>query len=189
MEPPQVRPRRVRPVRGNAAACRLTDEELACIDRGAAAAGLKRGPYLRGLALYRAGWHGYSGPLFTSGTDARDVERKGTGDVLHETLRTLREHATTCAAIYNQLGERPSQDGIKLLVALAHLVTTFQAGLVELRAFPDAPQLEFDLLALAERLRPKHGIAAEQLYQTATLLGAALRTKGNDSGKAESQEA
>lgn len=164
----------------------MTDDERECLDRAAVRLGQARGPFARSAALYRAGWQGYSGPLFGPGTDPRALERCQLGDVLHEHLRTLRELATTLSLLANE-GCPPEPASYKLVVAHCRLVLGSGELLGAVGRFADVPELTADLEALAARLAAHNGIVANQIIDTAAAVRSAIERKVSH-GKAEEQE-
>lgn len=174
-EPPPVRPRR-RPIQ-----VYLTPDERECLDRGAKASGLPRGTFLRRVALYRAGWQGYSGPLFerSGADDLRRLELHQVGDGLHEVLRTLRELGTTIVALYDR-GASPGQSLLRLALAHARMLCTLGDELGLLRHFDDTLEIVFELEKLGSLLAPHHGIAGKQIEEAAELALAAITRKGHE---------
>lgn len=175
---PERPTRRARPVY-------LTDDETVCLDRAAKTMGLKRGPFLRAVALYRAGWQGYSGPLFDLGADVTELQRHQAGDVLHETLRTLRELVTTCTYLYNRQRRSPDPQLLRMVVAYSKVVVTFADRLGELQRFDDSLQLAFDLETLANRLDVHNPITAGQLREAVELVLEALQLERETDGQGQ----
>lgn len=167
---PPPRPRR-RPV-----AVYLTDAERQCIDTARAKA--PRGPWMRRAGLFRAGWHGYSGPMFERGdqTAAARVERAQVGDVIHELIRTLDEvGATACALVASDV--RPGDDLTRMIVQLCRLVGKHADALPMLRRFDDALELGLSLEAAATRVSAVNGIAGSELAALAASIIEAIGRK------------
>ena len=154
----------------------LVDDELACLDRASKALGMKRGPFIRRAALFRAGWQGYSGPLFEGRCPIEPIEQAQLADVLHQALLTLREIAATISAIYNSANAKPSGDLIRMLSSQARIVTNFQQHLPSVQKFDDVLEVTLDLEALGPRVQHHHKIAGDQLMEAAEHTRRALQT-------------
>lgn len=166
--------------RRRAAPVYLTDGERACLDRAADAQGTTRGAFMRGCSLYRAGWAGYSGPLFELGADVSELQLHQAADVLHETLRTLRELATSCSYLYNLQRRAPEAYLLRMIVKYCGIVEAFPEQLEELRRFDDSLQLAFDLETIGRRLESHNPITAHQVQKTAAILLDALTGREAD---------
>jgi len=165
----------------------LTDDERDCLDRAAVAEGTNRGAFMRRCSLYRAAWAGYSGPLFGLGADVSELQRHQAADVLHETLRTLRELATSCSYIYNLQRRAPEPYLLRMIVKYCGIVEAFAEQLEELRRFDDSLQISFDLETIGRRLEAHNPITAHQVQNTAAILMDALTGRETTDGTATKQ--
>lgn len=156
-----IRPRR------RAVAIYLTPDERECID--AARGSMPRGPFMRASTLFRAGWQGYSGPMFdrTQADIAQRVELAQVADILHETVRTLDEAAATACALTKE-GDGPGPMLCALIVKLCALIRSQPAQLGPLRAFEDTALQAFNIEAASTKIA--NGIVAAELATTAELL-------------------
>lgn len=169
--------------RRRAAPVYLTAAERDCLDRAADAQGTSRGAFMRRCSLYRAGWSGYSGPLFDLGADVSELQRHQAADVLHETLRTLRELATSCSYLYNLQRRAPEPYLLRMIVKYCGIIEAFAEQLEELRRFDDSLQLAFDLETIGGRLEAHNPITAHQVQETAAILMDALTGREATDGK------
>lgn len=154
----------------------LTPDEQECIDRAAAVARLGRGPYMRRAALHRAGWHGYSGPMFDKRPAVAEVEEPQQADCLRDALRQLRELAITAQWIYER-GDNPSARTHAMLVFWCKALAQFHPALPALRRFDDALELALDVEQLGFAIQPHHGLVGKQLLEAAARVKRALATK------------
>lgn len=172
--------------RRRAAPVYLTDGERDCLDRAAAAQDTSRGAFMRRCSLYRAGWSGYSGPLFDLGAaDVSELQRHQAADVLHETLRTLRELATSCSYLYNLQRRAPEPYLLRMIVKYCGIVEAFPEQLEELRRFDDSLQISFDLETIGRRLEAHNPITAHQVQNIAAILMDALTGREATNGTAK----
>jgi hypothetical protein len=176
---PPPRPRR-RPV-----SVYLTADERDCVTAAAAANKQPRAAWLRRVALYRAGWQGYSGPMFSSDADQQRLELHQIGDALHEALRTLRELATTVLALYAR-ELRPGAPLLRMLQSYSRLISG-SAELGALRHFDDVLELVFELETMAADLQLQHRIIGDQLEQAVRATLDALTQQESQDGKQQSR--
>lgn len=154
----------------------LTADEQECIDRAATVASLGRGPYMRRAALHRAGWHGYSGPMFDRRPSVEDVEGPQQADCLRDALRQLRELAITAKWIYER-DEHPSSRTHAMIVLWCRTLAQFEPALPALRRFDDALELALDVEQLGLLIQPYHGLIGKQLLEAAGHVKRALTIK------------
>lgn len=155
--PPPVKPRR-RPV-----SLYLTPDERQCITEAAAASKQPRAVWLRRVALYRAGWQGYSGPMFQGDADQARLELHQLGDALHEAMRTLKELGTTIMALYSR-ELKPGSALLRMFQGYCRLLSGSEE-LATLRHFNDTLELALELETMASDLQQHHRIVGDQLEQ------------------------
>lgn len=150
----------------------VTPDERQCIDAAAANHQLSRSAFVRKVALYRAGWCGYSGPMFSSFRDAAELQRWQLADLLYEAARTLEEGARTLLALYDK-GEQPTDTLLSTVAAFARVITRGKGHLVYERLGTD-PGLARRLEMQGRVLTELHALVGKQVAAAAAEVRSAM---------------
>lgn len=150
----------------------VTADERDCIDAAARNHELSRSGFVRRVALYRAGWCGYSGPMFASFRDADDLQRWQLADMLYEAARTLEEGSRTLLALYAKR-EPPAEALLSTVAAFARVITRGKGGLVHERLGTD-PGLGRRLEMQGRALTEAHGLVGKQVAAAAAAIRKAM---------------